>query len=353
MKPTGDLLRLDYLPVSRLLRQARDGAPGALGGVCFFHPVIPVEAAGLPLLSVDMALLEGEEALCEVWYSEEVLASGCHHGIHYRQGETLLFGCLTRNETAESTALGACTPLQAATQTAYESVFELLESRGYKAILRFWNYFPGVNCVSHNLERYLQFNIGRQNAFLSHGRSVIGNVPAACALGSADGGLQIAFLAARAEPVGIENPRQISAYHYPEQYGPRSPTFSRASLVSLRGRALLFISGTASIVGHQTLHAGDVGAQTRECLHNIAAVVAEANRRTPGAGFQLGDLAYKVYIRHREDLVSVRHELLRFIGAPVSVVFLQADVCRVDLLVEIEASGGHALPSLLGSGVGP
>jgi enamine deaminase RidA (YjgF/YER057c/UK114 family) len=229
----------------------------------------------------------------------------------------------------------------------------LLESRGYNAILRFWNYFPGVNRVSHNLERYLQFNIGRQNAFLSHGRSVTGNVPAACALGSADGGLQVAFLAARADPIGIENPRQISAYHYPDQYGPRSPTFSRASLVNLWGRDLLFISGTASIVGHQTLHAGDVGAQTRECLRNIAAVVAEANRRTPGAGFDLGDLAYKVYIRYREDLVRVRHELMRFIGAPVSVVFLQADVCRADLLVEIEASGGHALPAPLRPGAGP
>jgi chorismate lyase / 3-hydroxybenzoate synthase len=27
----------------------------------------------------------------------------------------------------------------------------------------------------------------------------------------------------------------------------------------------------------------------------------------------------------------------------VSAVFLQADVCRADLLVEIEASGGHAI----------
>ena len=37
---------------------------------------------------------------------------------------------------------------------------------------------------------------------------------------------------------------------------------------------------------------------------------------------------------------------MQFIGAPVSAVFLQADVCRADLLVEIEASGGHAIPRL-------
>lgn len=105
---------------------------------------------------------------------------------------------------------------------------------------------------------------------------------------------------------------------------------------------MLFISGTASIVGHQTLHHGDVAAQTRECLHNIAAIVAEANRQAPDAGFRLDQLAYKVYFRHPENLATVRREMAQFIGAPVSAVFLQADVCRAELLVEIEASGGHA-----------
>ncbi|WP_295427603.1 hypothetical protein [uncultured Thiodictyon sp.] len=343
MTPPGDILRLEYLPVARLAQPARDDRPGALGGVCFSHPAIADEAAGLPLLAVDMPLLEGQDAICEVWSTAEVLRSGRHQGIRYREGDTLLFGCLTLDETTAVTPGDVRAPLQAATQAAYESIFELIQSRGYHAILRCWNYFPGVNSVSHHLERYRQFNIGRQDAFLSHGRSVIGNVPAACALGSAGAALQVAFLAARADPLGIENPRQISAYDYPNQYGPRSPTFSRASLVNLRGRDLLFISGTASIVGHQTLHAGDVDAQTRESLHNIAAVVAEANRRAPRAGFRLRDLAYKVYIRYAGDLLSVRRALLEFIGAPVAAVFLQADVCRTDLLVEIEASGGHAI----------
>jgi len=343
MTPPGDSLRLDYLPVSRLSQSDRDVRPGALGGVCFFHPAIADEVTGMPLLSVDMTLLEGQEPICEVWSTAEVLRAGRHHGIRYREGETLLFGCLTLDEATEVTPGDSPAPLQAATQAAYESVFDLLESRGYSAVLRFWNYFPAVNRVSHNLERYRQFNIGRADAFLSHGRSVVGNVPAACALGSAGAALQIAFLAARAQPLGIENPRQVSAYDYPSQYGPRSPTFSRASLVNLRGRDLLFISGTASVVGHQTLHAGNVDAQTRESLRNIAAVIAEANRRAPDAGFQLRDLAYKVYIRNGKDLLSVRRALLDVIGAPVPMVFLQADVCRADLLVEIEASGGHAI----------
>ncbi len=346
MTPSGEILRLEYLRTSRICQQAQDGEPGALGGICFSHPAVPYDAGGLPLLAVDMTVPAGQAAICEVWHSNEPLNSGRHGHIRYRRSETLLFGCLTLDEAAGDRPLDTRLPLQVATDMAYQAIFDLLESHGYNAVLRFWNYFHGINRVSHNIERYRQFNIGRQDAFLSRSRSVIGNVPAACALGSAAGGLQVAFLAARADMICIENPRQVSAYHYPSQYGPRSPTFSRACLANLGGRNMLFISGTASIVGHETLHEGDVAAQTRECLHNIEAVVREANRRAAGANFRLDELAYKIYVRNPEDLIRVRCELTQFVAAPASAVFLQADVCRADLLVEIEASGGHAISPL-------
>lgn len=350
MMPAEAILRLEILPASQLSRLAGDGQGDVLGGACFSHPALPLDSAPpgmaeLPFLAVDMVLPVGEEATCEVWHSVEPLESGRHGPIRYRLGETLMFGSVSLDEVAGD----ARPPLQATTEAAYASIFELLEARGYHTVLRFWNYFPAINRESHTMERYRQFNIGRQDAFLAHGRSVIDNVPAACALGSAGGGLQIAFLATRANVVGVENPRQLSAYHYPSQYGPRSPTFARAGLVKLGGRDMLFISGTASIVGHQTLHHGDVAAQTRECLQNIAAIVAEANRQTPSADFRLDSLAYKVYVRHPENLVTVRREMAQCIGAPASAIFLQADVCRADLLVEIEASGGHAIgPGLTG-----
>jgi enamine deaminase RidA (YjgF/YER057c/UK114 family) len=337
--PAEAILRLEFLPASQLSRLAGDGQGDVLGGACFAHPALLPDGAGLPLLAVDMVLPLGEEATCEVWRSAEPLESGRHGPIRYRLGETLMFGSVSLDEVAAD----ARPPLQATTEAAYAAIFELLEARGYHTVLRFWNYFPAINRESHSMERYRQFNIGRQDAFLAHGRSVVDKVPAACALGSAGGGLQIAFLATRANVVGVENPRQLSAYHYPSQYGPRSPTFARAARVELGGRDMLFISGTASIVGHQTLHHGDVAAQTRECLHNIAAIVAEANRQAPGADFRLEQLAYKVYVRHAENLAAVRREMAQFIGAPVSAVFLQADVCRADLMVEIEASGGHAI----------
>ncbi|MGP1609120.1 MAG: hypothetical protein ACTS5G_00335, partial [Burkholderiales bacterium] len=219
-----------------------------------------------------------------------------------------------------------------------------LDALGYPHPFRFWNYITDINAHSFGLERYRQFNLGRQDAFLVHGRDVTGNVPAACALGSAHGPLTIAFLAGRVAPLSIENPRQTSAYEYPKQYGLRSPTFSRACLVSLGQEEVLFISGTASVVGHATLHPADVVAQTRETVTNIKAVLAEANRLSSQSGFDLSGLHYKVYVRHPADLAQIRNELTHCVGDTLNAVYLQADVCRQDLLLEIEATAAHPLP---------
>ena len=308
-----------------------------LGGACFVSGGTSVTPPSFPLLVLDAPPLGNGEGLCETWHSSQPLKDGRHGAIHYRESSDLLFGCLA---VKEPVAQG--TELQGITEAAYREIFDLLVHRGFNSVLRFWSYFPGINLETCGMERYRQFNFGRQEAFLATGHAVIGNVPAACALGLASGDLNVAFLAVRAEVTGIENPRQLSAYLYPSQYGPRSPTFSRAGLVRLDGRDMLFVSGTASIVGHQTLHQGDVVAQTRESMTNIAAVVAEARRLAPGADFDLPSLCYKVYVRHPETFPEVRQELERFVGAAVMAVYVQADVCRSDLLVEIEASGGHA-----------
>jgi chorismate lyase/3-hydroxybenzoate synthase len=154
------------------------------------------------------------------------------------------------------------------------------------------------------------------------------------------------FLAGREAPRAVENPRQVSAYRYPSQYGPRAPTFSRGALASVGGgREALFLSGTASIVGHQTLHAGDVARQTEETLANVAAVVDAANALStigPHA-HRVDTLDCTVYVRHPQDLTTVREVLARRLGpdAPAlrNAIYLRADVCRADLLVEIEAHG--------------
>jgi chorismate lyase / 3-hydroxybenzoate synthase len=235
--------------------------------------------------------------------------------------------------------------VHAAAYQAYVDLFEVLAQNRSPHLLRLWNYVNRINAPDPDgLERYRHFNAGRQQAFIDAHRSAFAGAPAACALGTAQGPLLVYFLAGQRAPIAIENPRQVSAYHYPASYGPRSPTFSRAALVEAGGdRLALFISGTASIVGHATMHIGDVRRQTEETLANIAAVREVAALRA-GVEFAAPELICTVYVRHRSDLAAVREVFEQHVGshsaAADEAVYVQADICRADLLVEIEA---HAL----------
>lgn len=306
-----------------------------------------LEGLAQPCMLVPMPCLDAGGVVCEVWHGSETAKQGQFDSIHFHHNGDVLFGVIVLAESKFSGSVDKA-PLQQATEAAYRQIFSLLEQLQYPHLYRLWNYIPDINVHDNGLERYVQFNLGRQDAFLAHGRAIVGNVPAACALGfgqkaAQNGALIVSFLAGRVAPLSIENPRQISAYLYPQQYGPRSPTFARACLVELGQESLLFISGTASIVGHATLHVGDVVAQTRETVANIQAVLTEANRQLGQPKFDLSSLYYKVYIRHSADLEQVRNALLHCVGEVPKAVYLKADICRQDLLLEIEATAGHSM----------
>ncbi|HEU0186348.1 MAG TPA: Rid family hydrolase [Gallionellaceae bacterium] len=348
MRDTAPHLHGANLSMSAFLKQPAQWKNSVLGAICFSADAAESRMqAGreIPCMCVPMQRLDAGDSICEVWHGSGQLTQGQCGAIHYRHDEGVLFGVIALPE-AMFDAGADKTPLQQATESAYRQVFALLDTLHYPYLFRFWNYIADINTHSFGLERYRQFNLGRQDAFLAHGRDVAGNVPAACALGLTQGPLTIAFLAGRVAPLSIENPRQTSAYQYPQQYGPRSPTFSRASLVRLGQDEVLFVSGTASIVGHATLHPADVVAQTRETMTNIEAVLAEANRLASQPGLDLAGLHYKVYVRHPADLAQIRAELERIVGIAPNAVYLQADVCRQDLLLEIEATAAH--PSMSG-----
>ena len=336
-----------------LLKQPARWHDSMLGALCFSADAVenPMADMGVPCMRVAMQRLDVGGSICEVWYGGGPPTQGRSGAIHFRHDDEVLFGVMVLSEALFDGAADK-TPLRQAAESAYSQVFALLDTLRYPYLFRVWNYFANINTPSYGLERYRQFNLGRQDAFVAHGRDVAGNVPAACALGFAQGPLTIAFLAGRVAPLSIENPRQISAYQYPQQYGPRSPMFSRAALVRLGKDEILFISGTASIVGHATLHRANVVAQARETMTNIEAVLAEANRNrdrtTGGPTFDLASLHYKVYVRRPADLPQIRAELAQCVGNPPKAVYLQADVCREDLLLEIEAYAAHPVVFMSG-----
>jgi chorismate lyase/3-hydroxybenzoate synthase len=331
-------LRLDYLSPAEY-----QSAPSAdvLGVATFGGPPGAVAANGeIPVAEVNTPLLPGTQSVYEVWRSGEPAESGSRDRVRFRRSEHLLFGCIALAESEIAGAPGAPSALHVATVEAYREICATLDALGYPHLLRVWNYLPDINRDLDGTERYRVFNRARQDALSGCGRALTGSVPAASALGAASGSpLVVYFLAGRTAPTFIENPRQTSAYRYPREYGSHRPIFSRATLLRQGGGLTLFISGTASIVGHRSLHAGDTAAQTRETLTNIAALVEEANRVDPGAHFSLGSLAFKVYVRRPADVPAIRAQLAAVLEPSTRVIYLQADVCREDLLVEIEATG--------------
>ncbi|MBX3727135.1 MAG: pteridine-dependent deoxygenase [Xanthomonadales bacterium] len=213
---------------------------------------------------------------------------------------------------------------------AYRLLLQAMDRHRHPFLLRCWNYLDAINEGDGDGERYRQFSIGRAEGIA---RLDCTDYPAATAIGRVDGvrELVVFALAAQAPGLPVENPRQVSAYRYPRQYGPVPPSFARAMRLA-SPRPSLLISGTASVVGHATLHESVVE-QTEETLRNLDALVAQAGM---GRTLSHGDICLKAYLRHGADLEAVRARLA-VAGLDVSrILFLEGDICRHDLLVEID-----------------
>lgn len=321
-------LHLHFMRASELVARRAAFAGKLLGVVAFGGDMAVEPAVECPSVTIDMPVLGGEPFV-EVWESDTPVLPASSAGIAAARNENVLFGCLEAD---------AGDDIEAATRDAYRRIFDFIDAAGYGHLLRVWNYFPRITePEAGGMERYRRFSIGRHDAFVARGRTIgERDVPAACAVGSRAGPLTIYFLAARRAGLAIENPRQVSAYRYPARYGPRSPTFSRALLMQERGNAPLFISGTASIVGHETLHAGDAGAQAQETINNVLAVIDRSMPEPFNSSGQPGHLYLKVYLRNADFLPLVRDRLREAFGVNAQVKYLRADICRPDLLLEVE-----------------
>lgn len=277
-------------------------------------------------IDVPLPLLHGEGV--EIWRSPTPVRHGRDGRIAYAENGEVLIGHLQLPEQE----LG---DLSAASEAVYRELLGFLRRSGYPVCLRIWNYLAGITQGEGDAERYRQFVLGRYHALAEHS-GFERELPAATAIGLQDGGLLIYFLAARDGGLQIENPRQLSAFQYPRQYGPRSPSFSRANYLAWSDGAELLVSGTASVVGHETAHAAQAQRQLDEILVNLDALLQEADRRA-GAAHRWQATLIKLYVREAASLDAARTRLQAWLPAEVPRMILLGDVCRSDLELEIEA----------------
>jgi chorismate lyase / 3-hydroxybenzoate synthase len=280
----------------------------------------------------------GDPPPVELWTSDRPVTFDRDNGIAFAHNGEFLFGHIYLLEVElESVA--------AAAFQAYARLTAFLGQQGYPWLLRCWNFLHDINRGTHDQERYRQFCLGRYQA-LAGSPGFERQLPAATAIGMHEPGLLLYFMAGKAPGVQVENPRQVPAFQYPRMYGPRSPSFSRATFARLGGEPHLLVSGTASVVGHATRHPDDTLAQLDETVANLEALLAE------GSQAHLGGAAWRpetlrLFLRNRAQLPEVHARLEQRLGRDAPVVLLEGDICRRDLHLEIE--GLYAGPGTAGA----
>jgi len=275
---------------------------------------------------LNLAALVGT-GLTELWHADGRVTTGCDGQVHYACGGRYLAGKVEIDERAAG-------GLAAAARAAYGAISRFTARSEHPHLLRMYNYFSSINAGDGDAERYKLFCGGRAAGFQGLSDPAW---PAATSIGRKDdsGILQVYWLASNEPGRALENPRQVSAFHYPRQYGPSPPSFSRAMLVADG----LLISGTASVLGHASHHPDDLGGQLDEILRNLASLRQASGSTAPQAG--RGTLL-KVYLRNTATAGFVANYLRVRMPAQVQFLVLGADICRRELLAEIDAA--HLLP---------
>ncbi|GAA4856050.1 pteridine-dependent deoxygenase [Luteimonas vadosa] len=270
----------------------------------------------------------------EVWHANAPVEHGRDDGIRWATDGQLLFGAIEVDENPEAGGV------EAAAAIAYARLVAFTRRSGTPHLLRIWNYLDAITLGEGDAERYRAFCVGRAKGL---GDFDAQRLPAATAIGRCDDArvVQVYWLAARTPGLPVENPRQLSAYRYPRQYGPQSPSFARAMLPPPGSTMPLLLSGTASVVGHASQHEGELLAQIDETFANFDSLLAAARERAPSLPARFGSgTRLKVYVRDRDDLPTVAEALDRRFGNTVPRVLLHAAICRRELAVEIDGVHG-------------
>lgn len=267
--------------------------------------------------------------MLEVWTSDQPVTTLQKNECSLAMSGDVLAGTISLDEKAGAT-------LDAATALAYQQLLHHTRELGFPYLWRVWNFFPDINEEEAGLERYRRFCVGRHQAVEANLQNFPSALPAGTAVGTRSGPLQIYFLAGARPASHLGNPRQMNAYEYPRDYGPRSPSFARATFCSSESGPQLFIAGTASVVGHTSRHVGCPKEQTQEIVHNLRTLIEHAGSMEPRGIGTSHRAIYKVYVRNPDQLLSIRETLHDPLLNSSPILLLQGDLCRQELLVEIE-----------------
>lgn len=202
-----------------------------------------------------------------------------------------------------------------------------------ESIIRQWNYLEQITKFDGSDQHYQIFNNARSD-FYSQTEWNNG-YPAATGIGANLGGVlvdidAVQFTSSRCFATPIDNKLQVAAHAYSEQVlemaGQKktTPKFERAKSMTFDNRRLVYISGTAAIRGEETLIGVGLERQLHITMENIAQLTGKAKLKM-----------LRVYLKEKSFYEEAR-ELLEDYKLNIPISYMWADVCRDELLVEIE-----------------
>ena len=221
----------------------------------------------------------------------------------------------------------------------YRAIRGALDESSHLHIVRMWNHIPGIHDpLDSACDRYMHFNAGRFEAmcgWFGGADNIPGSVPAASGVGHHGQDLIVHALSTRELGTPVENPQQIPAFRYSKRYGPLPPCFARATRVSHPEPALL-IAGTAAITGEASRHIGDLGKQFELTIENLRILIRSAidvpSHIDPVALME----AVRIYVLRSDDFTAAATLARKAFAPTAHLELVRADLCRTDLLVEIE-----------------
>jgi enamine deaminase RidA (YjgF/YER057c/UK114 family) len=272
-----------------------------------------------------------------LWNAEFIFAENGSAALLQREGTKVLVG------HSHAAAHSCCLENADAAFTTFEG---LLKQAGlsFGSVIRQWNYIENITGFDGEKQRYQVFNNVRTGFYGSHFKQR--GFPAATGIGMNQGGVIIEFVAVEstdAVSLPLDNPEQVAAHGYSKKVLvgnsleiKSTPKFERARYLEIFGRKQVFISGTASIRGEKTIGVGDPIRQTETTIQNMQRLYSrEALSTVTGNLLQPVYGHARVYVKNKKDFPAIKRTFKRYYGN-LPVVYIIADICRDDLLVEIE-----------------
>jgi hypothetical protein len=226
------------------------------------------------------------------------------------------------------------------------------EQMDFNDIVRQWNYIPQICYVEQEnellIQHYQSFNEVRHSFYKQHRSGKC--FPAATGIGQRFGNFTLDLIAFQGKrnvkDLKIESPSQRNPYNYGQEVlvgtagqKKHAPEFERARMLVAGNEVRILVSGTASIEDEITTDKDDITRQTCSTIRNIELLVSSGNLQSQYPWLRFRTMSFanlRVYVKYRDDIPKVE-EVIKQSFSNVPVVVVQAEICRCDLLVEIEA----------------